>query len=507
MAKQRIGLQTFFAPNQVGFTEQLAAMATEQRGRKEAALGEIRKTLSEKQVYSAYAANANKLLEDQVKQIAGSLDVDPTAYTDAVNDYLKYYNYSEQFKSFINDAAASYKADKEVDYNTALTALQQQYVKTGNLDELEQNIMNGVDAEKVLLETPGALKSDEIIKSRLEKLGSVDKLVEVASRELKPEQAGYPFIYQETESIRQRINNAIEFDEKGNARIKDIQELENLGILNTMFEDDRVDAVVRQRLTSENREINEENKRQALREMITPFASGQFDRKEDVKMMQDPGRVAALKRISDTVSDVGPKGKPLELLSMKLNNMYNGVEAIAAGKASQDWKPYSRTGAVSPAGNPYTHFSTLFNGRIAERDEKQYAVNGLFMDSNYNVYMRGREVLEGEAVEDTTKLTPKQQAERAKAEAKGGAAAKPESKVKYGPEKIIPFDAQDFQNGVTTSLRDEYNLFASDRLEQFREFKRKIGNTGVARSGTYGMPPKNQQQEQPQRQMGGYPNF
>lgn len=474
MAKQRIGLQTFFAPNQPGFTEQLAAVATEQRGRKEAALGEIRKTLSEKQVYSAYAANANKLLENQVKQIAGSLDVDPTAYTEAVNDYLKYYNYSEQFKSFINDAASSYKSDKEVDYNTALTALQKQYVKSGDLDELEQNIMNGVDAEKVLLETPGALKSDEIIKSRLEKLGSVDKLVEEASRRLQPEQAGYPFIYQETQSIRQRINNAIEFDDKGNVKIKDIAELERLGILDTMFADNRVDAVVKQRLTSDGKEINDDNKREALRQMMTPFAAGQFERKVDIKMMQDPGRVAALREVRSAARGAGDAGKPLELMSTKLDNMYTGVENLAAGEGSQDWKPYKREGAKSPAGNPYTHQSTLFNGEQATISGKKYAINGVFVDSKYNVYLRGREILQGEAAPKFDMSTPEGMAAATKA-AKEGKVEGAASKISYGNERIFDFDPSFIELGSTGSMQDEYNKFAAMRREQYRAFKQSAG--------------------------------
>lgn len=467
MAKQRIGLQTFFAPNQPGFTEQFAEYATVQRGRKEAALGEIRKTLSEKQVYSAYAANANKLLEDQVKQIAGSLDVDPTAYTDAVNDYLKFYNYSEQFKSFINDAATSYKADKEVDYNTALSAMQKQYVKNGTLDELEQNIINGVDAEKVLLETPGALKADEVIKNRLDKLGSVDKLVEEAERRLQPEQAGYPFIYQESQSIRQRINNAVAFDDKGNIQVKDIAELERLGILDTMYSDARVDAVVKQRLTSQGTEITEDSKRQALREMLTPFASGEFQRKEDVKMMQDPGAVAA--------RSAGAEGKPLELLSTKLDNMYNGVEALAAGESTQDWKPYKREGAKSPAGKPYTHFSALFNGEVADRSGKQFAIDGLFMDSNYNVYIRGREILKGEAVEAGPDMDTPEGLKAAKEAAKRPtAAAAPSSKVNYGAQTIFEFDPALIELRSTSSMQDEYNKFAATRREQFRAFKQNV---------------------------------
>lgn len=502
MAKQRIGLQTFFAPNQPGFTEQLAAVATEQRGRKEVALGEIRKTLSEKQVYSAYAANANKLLENQVKQIAGSLDVDPTAYTEAVNDYLKYYNYSEQFKSFINDAASSYKSDKEVDYNTALTALQKQYVKSGDLDELEQNIINGVDAEKVLLETPGALKPDEIIKSRLEKLGSVDKLVEEASRRLQPEQAGYPFIYQETQSIRQRINNAIEFDDKGNVKIKDAAELERLGILDTMFADNRVDAVVKQRLTSDGKEINDDNKREALRQMMTPFAAGQFERREEVKMIEDPKYKAALKNLKDKIDDKGDDGKPVELLASKLDYMYNGVYNVAAGKESPDWKNYSRTGAKSPANRPYIKRSDIFNGVVATINQDKYAVNGMFLDDKYNVYVRARKVLEGdEAVAPIGK-----DAEAAKREAVSGTAAEPASKVVYGKEQIFRFDPGYFAlTSTTAGLREEYNEFATEALRKYREFRKE--NNLDDQSGTYQMPPRNQQQEQPQQQRGGYPNF
>lgn len=468
MAKQRVGLSSFFSPDQKGFTEQFAEYAGIQRARKEAALGEIRKTLSEKQVYSAYAANANKLLEDQVKQIAGSLDVDPTAYTDSVNDYLKYYNYSEQFKGFINDAAASYKADKEVDYNTALKAIQTQYVKTGDLDELEQNIINGVDAEKVLLETPGALKADEVIKSRLEKLGSVDKLVETAQKALKPEESGYPFIYQETDSIRQRINNAIEFDANGNIRVKDAAELERLGILDTMFEDGRVEAVVKQRLTSEGKEITEENKREALRNMISPFASGQLEKKEEVRMIEDPRYKAALNRVSSSASGAGEKGKSLELLSSKLDNMYAGVYSLAAGGTSPDWKTY-KSKNQSPAGRPYTHYSPIFNGTVADISGKNYAVDGMFMDDDFNLYIRGREVIKADAGPAFDVKTPEGKAAAAKAAAMG---EKAESKISYGNQRVFAFDpGQISMESTTAGLRDEFNLFATEARKQYRDFK------------------------------------
>jgi hypothetical protein len=468
MAKQRVGLSSFFSPDQKGFTEQFAEYAGIQRARKEAALGEIRKTLSEKQVYSAYAANVNKLLEDQVKQIAGSLDVDPTAYTDSVNDYLKYYNYSEQFKGFINDAAASYKADKEVDYNTALKAIQEQYVKTGNLDELEQNIINGVDAEKVLLETPGALKADEVIKSRLEKLGSVDKLVETAQKALKPEESGYPFIYQETDSIRQRINNAIEFDANGNIQVKDAAELERLGILDTMFEDGRVEAVVKQRLTSEGKEITEENKREALRNMISPFASGQLEKKEEVRMIEDPRYKAALNRVSSSASGAGEKGKSLELLSSKLDNMYTGVYSLAAGGTSPDWKTY-RSRNQSPAGRPYTHYSPIFNGTVADISGKNYAIDGMFMDDDFNLYLRGREVIKGDAGPKYDTTTAAGRAAAAKAAAMG---EKAESKISYGNQRVFAFDpGQISMESTTAGLRDDFNTFAAEARNQYRAFK------------------------------------
>lgn len=476
MAKQRVGLSSFFSPDQKGFTEQFAEYAGIQRARKEAALGEIRKTLSEKQVYSAYAANANKLLEDQVKQIAGSLDVDPTAYTDSVNDYLKYYNYSEQFKGFINDAAASYKADKEVDYNTALKAIQEQYVKTGNLDELEQNIINGVDAEKVLLETPGALKADEVIKSRLEKLGSVDKLVETAQKALKPEESGYPFIYQETDSIRQRINNAIEFDANGNIQVKDAAELERLGILDTMFEDGRVEAVVKQRLTSEGKEITEENKREALRNMISPFASGQLEKKEEVRMIEDPRYKAALNRVSSSASGAGEKGKSLELLSSKLDNMYTGVYSLAAGGTSPDWKTY-KSKNQSPAGRPYTHYSPIFNGTVADISGKNYAIDGMFMDDDFNLYLRGREIIKEEAGPSIPAGTSAAKAAALKEKA--------EPKISYGEEqRIFAFDPMQIAlQSTTAGLRDDFNTFAAEARNQYRAFKQ--GAIGESQKSPY----------------------
>ena len=458
----RIGLQSFFNPNQEGFTEGFARMASVQRGRKEAALGEIRKTLSEKQLYGAYAANANKILEDQIQSIAGSLDVDPTAYTDAVGNYLKYHGYSEQFKTFINDAATSYKADKEVDYNTALNAVQQKYVKTGSLEELEANIMNGVDAEKVLLETPGALKEDEVLKDRISKLGDIETLVTNIDKNLKAQ--GEYYFEQDTEKIKQKVNQAVEFDQEGNVKIKDIQALDELGITKLMLDDKRVNALVTQRLQSNNMEITEDNKKEALRTMMQPFATGARAVEREAKLVDNPEwrrkleeSQLALQRARFAAEQRGNQQevKPMELMSRNLLSMVEGMAAVAAGQPQRTWKPYTRkvdgAAVTSPEGKPYEYTSDVFKGEMATYGGKQYRVNRLFMDEDMNLYMN---------VQDVEILKQDEPARREGNKMVPGRKAG----TYYTGERIIPFKEEYIELGSTPSMQDEFNKFAADLI-------------------------------------------
>lgn len=459
----RIGLQSFFNPNQEGFTKGFAEMAGVQRERKEEALSEIRKTLSEKQLYGAYAANANKILEDQIQSIAGSLDVDPTAYTDAVGQYLKYHGYSEQFKTFINDAATSYKADKEVDYNTALNAIQKQYVKNGSLEELETNIMNGVDAEKVLLETPGALKEDEVLKDRISKLGDVETLVTNISKDLQAQ--GEYYLQQDTEQIRQKVNQAIEFDAQGNAKIKDVQALESLGITKLMLDDKRVNALVTQRLQKDNKEITEENKKEALRTMMQPFASGTRMVDKQAKLVDNPEwrrrleeSQLALQRARFAAEQRSEQPTAIELMGKKLQNMYEGMAAIATGGSQYIWKPYTRVAngkpVTSPAGKPYEYSSDQFKGEIATIGGKQYKINNVFIDEDFNIFanVQGIEVVKEDegAVRQGDRMVPGRKAG-----------------TYYGSEQIKKFDPSYIELGSTGAMQDDYNRIAAG-LEDFR---------------------------------------
>ena len=467
MAKQRIGLQSFFSPNEQGFFKPFAEYASVQRERKEAALGEVRKTLSEKQVYGAYAANANKILEDQVKEIAGSLDVDPTAYTDAVGKYLRYYNYSEQFKGFINDAAASYKADNEVDYNTALDAVRKQYVKDGSLDELEKNIMNGVDAEKVLLETPGALNAETVIKNRMDKLGDVDTMIKQASEKLR--QSGQFYLAQDTESIRKKVNQAVEFDANGNARVKDAKVLEELGITSMMLGDRRVDAVVSQQLQAAGKELTDENKKEQLRQMMQPFAAGTLAKDKEAKMLEDPTwkmrlqeSELALQRARLAMQQQKENPQPLELMADKVGAIYKAMGDVQANNPQTIFKRYQRNtkeGAAvkSPEGKPFIASTRELEGETVTAYGKRYRSNFMLIDEDFNLWMNVQEISEqkkpvtergmdkdGFMVEKTTPAG-----------------------VKYGPEKLIRFDPSFIEAGSTPAMQKEYNKIMVP-LEQYR---------------------------------------
>ena len=457
MAKQRIGLQSFFSPNEQGFFKPFAEYASEQRARKEAALGEVRKTLSEKQVYGAYAANANKILEDQVKEIAGSLDVDPTAYTDAVGKYLRYYNYSEQFKGFINDAAASYKADNEVDYNTALDAVRKQYVKDGSLDELEKNIMNGVDAEKVLLETPGALNAETVIKNRMDKLGDVDTMIKQASEKLR--QSGQFYLAQDTESIRKKVNQAVEFDANGNARVKDAKVLEELGITSMMLGDRRVDAVVSQQLQAAGKELTDENKKEQLRQMMQPFAAGTLAKDKEAKMLEDPTwkkrmqeSELALQRARLAMQQQKESPRPLELMADKMSNIYQAMGAVQAGSPQYVWKKYERTAdgkpVTSPAGGRYVASTRELQGEVFTYEGKRYKNNFLLLDDNMNIWANVQEVVEpGKKGAGAGLGTDKE----------GGLKRTEGTAGQKQPERLIRFDASFIELGSTPAMQDEYN--------------------------------------------------
>jgi len=231
-----------------------------------------------------------------------------------------------------------------------------------------------------------------------------------------------------------------------------------------MFEDGRVEAVVKQRLTSEGKEITEENKREALRNMISPFASGQLEKKEEVRMIEDPAYQASLKRITDRPPGDDKKSKPMELLASKLDNMYTGVYSLAAGGTSPDWKTY-KSKNQSPAGRPYTHYSPIFNGTVADISGKEYAIDGMFMDDDFNLYLRGREIIKGEA---GPSIPPGTSAAKAAA-----LKEKAEPKISYGEkQRIFAFDPMQIAlQSTTAGLRDDFNTFAAEARNQYRAFK------------------------------------
>lgn len=284
---QRIGLRSYFSENEPTFTESFVKIAKAQRGRKEEALSEIRKTISEKEIYAPYSNAAQSLLNQEIEKISSSLDVDPQSYNKAVADYAKFYNYSKNFEKFINDTAANFKGDDEVNYNEALAALKKKYVQTGSLDELEANINGGMNAEEVLLQTPGALNEGKVINNTIKEIGTtIDEFTKLGT--LGPSANKY-FLQMDTENIRREFSNIMEVDSStGQVRIKNPEEFKRSGIAKAMLFDDRMKAIVDRNLTAEGKELTDENRVNALPGLLAPYASvaQKVDSRRDLR--EDP---------------------------------------------------------------------------------------------------------------------------------------------------------------------------------------------------------------------------
>jgi hypothetical protein len=284
---QRVGLRSYFTGNEPTFTESFVKIAKAQRGRKEEALSEIRKTISEKEIYAPYSNAAQSLLNQEIEKISSSLDVDPQSYNRAVADYAKFYNYSKNFEKFINDTAANFKGDDEVNYNEALAALKKKYVQTGSLDELEANVNGGMNAEEVLLQTPGALNEGKVINNAIKEIGTtIDEFTKLGK--LGPSANKY-FLQMDTENIRREFSNIMEVDSStGQVRIKNPEEFKRSGIAKAMLFDDRMKAIVDRNLTAEGKELTDENRVNALPNLLSPYASvaQKVDARRDLR--EDP---------------------------------------------------------------------------------------------------------------------------------------------------------------------------------------------------------------------------
>lgn len=285
-----IGGRSYFNRNEPGFSDIFADVAKRQRERKDKALGEIQGILDTKLIYGPYAQEAQGLLTAEVDKIAESLDVNQADVTKAAADYTKFWNYSNQFQKFIEESAAAYKADNEVNMPTALAAIKQNYVKTGKLDELEQNILQGMDAEEVLIKTPGALKEDQVIRNRLDQLGKMIQDITTPGN-LTPAQGAAKRYYfgMDEEQLKMEFNKSMVYDAAtGQVRIKNAREFLNSGLADALLQDSRMKALVDRRITQRGDAPTDEARVAELPRMLEPFSDSKMVRSVKREYVRNP---------------------------------------------------------------------------------------------------------------------------------------------------------------------------------------------------------------------------
>jgi hypothetical protein len=306
----RSGIRSYFSGQDPSFSEIFADVAKRQRQRKDVATEKLQGIMDAKQIYGPYAEQASKLLTDQIKAIGDSLDVDQQKVSAAAAEYAKVYGYSEQFKDFIEQSAAVYKADNEVNTPTALAAIRAQYVKEGTLDELEKNIMNGMDAEDVLLKTPGALNEDIVMKNRLDQIGKVVSEITTPGN-LTPAQgaAARHYFGMDEETFKMEFSNVMEYDTStGTVKIKDPQGLVDSGIADALLSDKRVQAIVDRRLSDRGVELTEDNRLAELPRVLAPYTSAKVTRDIKRTFVKNPAIEQALERERNNIARMAARG-------------------------------------------------------------------------------------------------------------------------------------------------------------------------------------------------------
>jgi hypothetical protein len=300
----RSGIRSYFDQNQPSFGEIFADVAKRQRARKDTATKELQGILDTKQIYGPYAEQASKLLTDQIKSIGESLDVDQQKVSTAASEYAKVYGYSEQFKQFIEQSAAVYKSDNEVNTPTALAAIRAQYVKTGKLDELEQNIMQGMDAEDVLLKTPGALKEDVVMKNRINEIGKVVSNITTPGNLTPAEGAARRHYFgMDEQKLAMEFSNVMEYDAStGEVRIKDAQGLVDSGIATALLSDKRVQSIIDRRLNEKGVELTEDNRLAELPRALEPYTDAKVTKEIKRTFVKNPEIEQSLERERNAIA-------------------------------------------------------------------------------------------------------------------------------------------------------------------------------------------------------------
>lgn len=311
----------FSQSKQGDFFEIAAGVAERQAERKRGTLAEIRKTLAERDVYAPYSENVSKFLTDQIEQISSAMDVDPAAYTEAASQYYKYYNMANQMKEFVKETAASYAKDNQVNESVALDAMRKKYIQSGNIAELEKNVSAGIDAEEVLLTTPGALNQQQVLGDAVKGLGETASDITKTADQLR--KMGSYTLGLDTNQIKAAYSNLVTLepvlDAKGNPtgevapKIKNVAELDRQGFTDVLLSNRRIDAVVTQALAKDGvTEIDDNKKKEKLRELLTPFVS--------TKIAQERTTQA----IADRTPEIAARNRQLDLEEKRLNAQLTG---------------------------------------------------------------------------------------------------------------------------------------------------------------------------------------
>lgn len=279
MTKINTGLAAVVAKDSQSFTDFGVGVARRQRARKDTAMSEARKLLVEKQAYAPFAPKVNEFMEAEIDKIANSMDLDSGAYTRAVQQYAEYYGQSQAVEKFMRDSAASYQADKEVNHNEAVAALTKKYIKSGSIEELANLASGEMDAEQVLIETPGALNADVVMENRISRFGDI--IQQYTTQAKKARNIGGYNMQLEGEEVMAKYKQYIIKD--GDNVYVDPAALDDKGFYDIMMSDQRVKAIVSNRLKEEGIEAPaasatvEEKKaytqqlREELANLMTPF--------------------------------------------------------------------------------------------------------------------------------------------------------------------------------------------------------------------------------------------
>jgi hypothetical protein len=265
--------QALFNGEKKGFSEIFAEQQAKNRAEKEAVVKDLNARISARDIYAPYQAEADKILTNAISTLPDELRVNPRAITDAVSQYTKYQSYSDKLKEFAQSAETSYKADNEVDTQTALAALRKKYAADGSLDKLEEIVNGGAEEDQVMV-------------NRLKNIGT--SITDIINQPGGLEKLGRYYYGKTTEQIKSAVSNAVQVDPSGRPIVRSVQDLDQLGINDALLGDDRVKALVDRRLEGKNVPITLDAQKAELRNMLQPYVSANVAKSTKQDVIDNP---------------------------------------------------------------------------------------------------------------------------------------------------------------------------------------------------------------------------